>query len=178
MLRLPGELRNRIYSFVFEGYDAAVVMSLHLIPVVKFSSHSVPYFFAQPQWLGILRVCRDLRAETVLLPYSLTTFRYDEFGGFRLWFRELPRVKKNSLNRVSVVLHRTTNIANQPGLRKILGEICDLLNNKVTEVILHVRAHCNAKVLARKDFMRGIAQEKGWKITAKHICMDLCPPDT
>lgn len=64
LVKLPGEIRNQIYSLVFEGLENKV--TLHLV--------RPEYLLAQNSWndidstgpskhLGLLHVCRQTRAE-------------------------------------------------------------------------------------------------------------------
>lgn len=72
LLKLPGELRNRIYEFVFRGevYDLAATGTSPL------STHN-------KDRLGLLRACRQIYAESKLFPPALGTLSSFELHDLR-----------------------------------------------------------------------------------------------
>ena len=110
MLRLPAELRNRIYDIVF-GHR-----SIHLKDRTPSKYHQIPrpcvthirpvhpdndvygpgiendrtrHPGKQTHTFSFLFVSRQIYEETRYLPFSLNTFRYDERLGRQTWLRSL-----------------------------------------------------------------------------------------
>ncbi|KAI4917555.1 uncharacterized protein J4E92_008949 [Alternaria infectoria] len=77
LLRLPAELRNAIFAYVFSSnvyvFDGASVYRDKTTSLTSFNENN----------LGVLVTSRQLHAETALLPYQLALFRF-EFGGIRV----------------------------------------------------------------------------------------------
>jgi len=74
LLRLPAELRNMIFGWVF--YDVLYILSEYYRSherVVYMHVDDCPGSYT-PHDLGLLLVCRQIYAETALLPYSLGSF--------------------------------------------------------------------------------------------------------
>jgi hypothetical protein len=67
LLRLPPEIRNTIYTFVF---GIGTILMIHLRYGLSCRTEGS---------LNLLRVCRQVYTETCLLPYKLNTF--DFVGG-------------------------------------------------------------------------------------------------
>jgi hypothetical protein len=72
LLRLPGEIRNSIYSYVF-GYDT------HEFARPFQGTQCLPRLVLSSGWphLDILSVCRQTQRETALLPFELSTFELE-----------------------------------------------------------------------------------------------------
>lgn len=102
-LSLPAELRNQIYEYVLYGWVVAIKPShrrhdsleADIYPVAACTSR-IPREKAirQPDkplhLLGILSTCRQVHAETRLLPYSLSTFFCGERPFPHAWLDILP----------------------------------------------------------------------------------------
>lgn len=74
LLRLPAELRNMIFGWVFRDVEYGLadtylpqdgILSMHIVNT--FGSHTL-------HDLILLLICRQVHAETALLPYSLGSF--------------------------------------------------------------------------------------------------------
>ncbi|KAF2036022.1 hypothetical protein EK21DRAFT_49110, partial [Setomelanomma holmii] len=77
-LRLPGELRNKVYRYVLGGRTLRLreeIMAKAQIedPVV---AASIGDTSDMPQNLAFLAVCRKIYHETRLLPFTLNTFHF------------------------------------------------------------------------------------------------------
>jgi hypothetical protein len=78
LLRLPAELRNRIYDLVLYEGDYNFASHFYIKDdqdqddFLNFEGFKVDP--KVPNRLGLIRTCRQLYAETVLLPFSLNTF--------------------------------------------------------------------------------------------------------
>jgi hypothetical protein len=69
LLRLPGEIRNSIYGYMFAS---------ERIIFARRSGASVEDTPPEPRLsFGLLRTCRQINAETNLLPYRLLTFAFE-----------------------------------------------------------------------------------------------------
>ncbi|KAI8939904.1 hypothetical protein NX059_003634 [Plenodomus lindquistii] len=64
LLRLPAELRNAIYGYMFG--DAYFI--------VGFQNHTTTIVYRNKQYLALLYVCRQTYTETALLPFKLNTW--------------------------------------------------------------------------------------------------------
>ncbi|CAE7000757.1 hypothetical protein CFE70_001059 [Pyrenophora teres f. teres 0-1] len=71
LLRLPAELRNQIYEYALGG---------HIFYFYTECSNEYPHdrFFHND--IALVYVCRQLNAETALLPYALNSFIYRYYG--------------------------------------------------------------------------------------------------
>ncbi|KAF2030008.1 hypothetical protein EK21DRAFT_66407 [Setomelanomma holmii] len=81
LLRLPPELRNKIWRYVLGG-------NVLRWTLVSSSRYSLKYRMAPPPGqiilgLDLLRTCRQIYAETALLPYQLNTFACTEYAGIK-----------------------------------------------------------------------------------------------
>lgn len=87
LLRLSSELRNKIYSYVF-SVDISVANSSRHTESTAQTGRLYKLLSAQPRHLGthripkLSRVCRQLHAETALLPFGKSTFTID--GWYRV----------------------------------------------------------------------------------------------
>jgi hypothetical protein len=138
LLRLPGELRNKIYEHVlFEGeYSNRDVNASDAIngknpPCERLLSDSIP------NRLGALRICQQTYEEAALLPFTLNVFNlvnlYDlEVMKYRLTFpqrRAITRIYVTTMARgVSIDLEDLKNVRGRnnrsisaylPGVREV-----------------------------------------------------------
>ncbi|KAL5121356.1 hypothetical protein ACEQ8H_000824 [Pleosporales sp. CAS-2024a] len=65
LLRLPPEIRNMVYRYVFQGMEWAMRICEGEIR-------------ARDENPALLKVCRQINAETALLPYCLGTFNFED----------------------------------------------------------------------------------------------------
>lgn len=87
LLRLPPELRNRIYSYAIGGHYIELMgsrdMRLH-------TEHEFSDADNQYHMLGLLRTCRQIYAETRLIPFTCNVFSCgDTLSAFN-WVRAMP----------------------------------------------------------------------------------------
>lgn len=71
LLRLPAELRNRIYELVFRGKTYLFKSSIH-------TKHA-RLDTTEKHIFGLLYVCRQIYFEAALLPYAMNTFCFHDF---------------------------------------------------------------------------------------------------
>ncbi|KAH4935014.1 hypothetical protein HBI79_080140 [Parastagonospora nodorum] len=72
LLRLPGELRSRIWEYVLGGYElrSMDIKNSQQITIQRM----VPPFAERRNGTQLLRTCRQIYTETALLPYRANTF--------------------------------------------------------------------------------------------------------
>ena len=83
MLRLPGEIRNRIYDFTLGGNTWHIDQRRKLTcktPKAERNDHR-----------ALLRVCRQIYNEARLLPWSLSDFQCETKDDLRNWLTNFPR---------------------------------------------------------------------------------------
>ncbi len=109
LLRLPSEIRNRIYGFVFGVHRLYIDYNPHehnykIIEGRREKIH-VPgglYHFAgvgldEKICIGLLRVCRQTHEEAALLPYTLNTFYFANSWVHRRFGKESKPVQKRAI---------------------------------------------------------------------------------
>ena len=109
LLRLPSEIRNRMYNVVFGAHRLHIDYRPHehirqVIEGRRDRIH-VPgglYHFAgvgldQKICIGLLRVCRQTYEEAALLPYTLNTFRFTNDWVRRRFEKESKPVHKRAV---------------------------------------------------------------------------------
>jgi hypothetical protein len=81
-LRLPAEIRNRIWSYVVSVGTVFIGKDFFVDPIDEYPEAS------------ILRVCRQIDAETCLLSYSVNLFYFWDYDPMVAWLkRRLPEQK-------------------------------------------------------------------------------------
>jgi hypothetical protein len=90
LLRLPAELRNRIFTYVFSGEEYRFLGNERGPITCRISSF-------QHNGLGPLLVSRQLYIETAILPYKLGTFRFmfDDCYSEKEWSWYVKRLLEN-----------------------------------------------------------------------------------
>jgi hypothetical protein len=101
LLRLPGELRNKIYEYAFGGHSVEVQYGP--------SSDDEDLYCHAPGstvslWSDLLSrttICRQIHEETRLLPYALNIFWILTWGaGFADWVQKLDESQKSAMRKV------------------------------------------------------------------------------
>lgn len=72
LLLLPAELRNTIYTYALAGHDIFIWNHTHANHFARRGQRGPR--FLPPNLLALLSVCRQIYAETRLLPFKLNTF--------------------------------------------------------------------------------------------------------
>lgn len=86
-LRLPAELRNKIYTYVLSGH----------------TYHSKPQKRTQPPYNpSLLRVNRQIYAETALLPYELTLFSFHSYRTLEHFIRARTKSQLAAVRLVDI----------------------------------------------------------------------------
>ncbi|OSS50740.1 hypothetical protein B5807_04087 [Epicoccum nigrum] len=110
LLRLPPEIRNRIWEYTVGGkvldvtYFQRYRSRRYVEEVTTISKDSFPQHSH-----ALLQACRQIYAETALLPFSKNTFRFEREQAFE-WARQLLKVQQNLLEKVHIVTHRAQRL--------------------------------------------------------------------
>ncbi|KAF2253363.1 hypothetical protein BU26DRAFT_399624, partial [Trematosphaeria pertusa] len=87
LLRLPAELRNKIYSYVLGGRLWELKDTLTAGSREKNS-------------MSLLRVCRQINAETASLPFELGTFSFESLSALMQWSQRMPPKQRDAVRSV------------------------------------------------------------------------------
>jgi len=96
-LRLPAELRNRVYHYALSDgildirYDR--------------QDYTFSYEPIAPSGISLLRICRQVRHETVSLPLRLITHRFVSLSSFHQYIRSIPITTRNALSSIVVGIY-------------------------------------------------------------------------
>ncbi|KAH7076572.1 hypothetical protein BKA63DRAFT_412497, partial [Paraphoma chrysanthemicola] len=83
LLRLPVELRNKIYAYVLTGnypYPFNVMNSTMDPPKQGEVSQAIRIMKEEPHPLALLSCCRQVHADAKLLPFELNVFEFEVLG--------------------------------------------------------------------------------------------------
>jgi hypothetical protein len=95
LLRMPPEIRNRIYDFALGGNTFVLLKDDDTEKIVnKTKSKNA---------LALLAVSRQLYAETALLPFSLNVFSSVSPSRLRSWASEIQPVHRNNITALKLV---------------------------------------------------------------------------
>lgn len=158
LLRLPGELRNRIYNYVFNDHSTIILGGCGHPPFIVGLTPSPYEYRHQLPWPALRHVCRVTHAETKLLCYSLTTFRSEQIGKLCVWYNGLAREQQESVRRVQMRCYRSKTIVGR------LERIRDLPNNQIEEVVVRSATIWDARSAEDKEAAKKFADEQGWRI--------------
>lgn len=88
-MRLPPELRNKIYAYVFSCYKITIwpAYKVEAMPIDEFSWQSTPSIFQA--LVAPMYTCRQMHAETRLLPYKYSLYRVAKGCLFVNWLYDL-----------------------------------------------------------------------------------------
>ena len=81
-LRLPAELRNKIYGYVLGGKD-------YKSPFWQAFESSQDELLRDKESLSLLSVCRQIYKETSILPFQLNTFQFEHQSDLSAWIKTL-----------------------------------------------------------------------------------------
>jgi hypothetical protein len=97
LLRLPGEVRNKIYAYVFDTPESWVV-TFHYTTVTCTPEPASTQSFST--FLALTTTCRQIRAETHLMPWKRCVWKYtfNRLGSYltflRWWVRADPSLRQ------------------------------------------------------------------------------------
>jgi hypothetical protein len=111
LLRLPGEVREKIWKFTLGGHDIGYLLGV----VLKLPKN----------FLALLLVCRQIYTEAKFYPLKENCFEYtiSKYWDFEAWVASLDAARLTHLTRIVVrngVLHTTTSCKG----RKDPGQVC------------------------------------------------------
>jgi hypothetical protein len=95
LLRLPAELRNQIFRYALGGETWNFV-------VRESNRHRVRNCSGFQHALALLAVCRQIYAETALLPFSLGSFSFNDSDDFEIWLKALNSAQRNEVSVVGI----------------------------------------------------------------------------
>ncbi|KAH7086857.1 hypothetical protein FB567DRAFT_592725 [Paraphoma chrysanthemicola] len=103
LLRLPGEIRNRIYEYAFGGEN---VYSIAIFSTPEVEGWDSEVFNSNIPNFGDLvsptMVCRQIYDEARTLPYALSTFIMNHYGcSLVMWIKQLHDWQRNAIQNVA-----------------------------------------------------------------------------
>jgi hypothetical protein len=99
LIRLPSELRNQINAYTLGGEVFDIYCSRSFTPFGL--DTRIPR--KQKKFLALLAVCRQLYAETRLLPFELNAFRFKSQDAFESWLDKFDSDQRESIRQVHLV---------------------------------------------------------------------------
>lgn len=95
LLRLPAELRNQIFQYAL-GCKTWTFL-------VRESHQQTVYVPSRLEHaLALLAVCRQIYAETALLPFSLDTFSFDHYTDLQWWLKAQRPAQSDVVSTISI----------------------------------------------------------------------------
>ncbi|KAF2831205.1 hypothetical protein CC86DRAFT_269165, partial [Ophiobolus disseminans] len=95
LLRLPGELRNRVYEFVLHQNPRRYLRS--------FQTSSMWHQGPNLRNLSILSVCKKTHHDTALLPFALNTFRCDALHVFEGMLSTMTMTQRQAITSLHLM---------------------------------------------------------------------------
>jgi hypothetical protein len=102
LLRLPPELRDRIWGFAIGAHVLRVVYTNS--PANKTVVKIQPPFKENRNTLALLRTCRQIYSETALLPYKSSTYSCDLWQPLSHGLRHMKRFQRAQIEDLQVEL--------------------------------------------------------------------------
>ena len=121
LLRLPAEIRNLIWEYALGGRTIRCFALSFPTPTSR---------IAKGANNALLRVCRQIYAETALSPYRMNTFSFDSFWSTQQWLRTeskaLP-VQRQAIKTVRIKavvdVSRQSHLSNETALEDIVKQL-------------------------------------------------------
>ncbi|KAF2846848.1 hypothetical protein T440DRAFT_220739 [Plenodomus tracheiphilus IPT5] len=104
-LRLPGESKNEIYACLTDKY--------HLKSLRRPKRTKSIFIHPRRHRLALLRVCREIHAETALLPFKLNKFHFCSFVGIEVLCVRITEQQRTAIQAV----HLNINLWERPNRR-------------------------------------------------------------
>jgi hypothetical protein len=122
LLRLPRELRNLIFDFLFNGLTIQVLHGLKTLPVYRSGTWARQPFYVH-NLVEITTVCRQIRAETSLLPFQRSEFFFSSWKSLAHMARKLTSQQQEAVRtaRMSIVAPFDRHKVEDAGLRFFTG---------------------------------------------------------
>jgi hypothetical protein len=134
LLRLPGELRNKVYEYALSGITLFIFPSSNVEKPYRIHVHlaeEAASFSPAFDVTGLNRVCRQISAETRLLPFQFLTFHIHSDGSFLNFVETLNDVDRDAIATVQI----STPDANAG------GTLCHAVANSLTNDEVSQRNH-------------------------------------
>jgi hypothetical protein len=146
LLRLPGELRNRVYGYALSGVTISVFPAPKPWDPAQLHAHVADPVTALTatsnvmDTINLTRVCRQIHAETRLLPFRAFTFHVNSDGSFNKFIDILLAVQRDAISTIEV----STPDANEGGtllhcVTRVTGN--DFVSQKVHLDLLEWSSH-------------------------------------
>ena len=110
LLALPAELRNIIWSQVLGGTTFDIKCSVRIPWGV-----SVTNTTTSPHQLALLQACRQIYAETRLLPLTLNTFQFKSEDAFKPWLAKFDITQRAAIQSVRLVTWKAKHMVESRG---------------------------------------------------------------
>jgi hypothetical protein len=105
LLRLPAELRNKIYEYAIGGHVIELFDSTKK-PHYNMLSQADGHYTALANPTVLSKICRQLHSETALLPYSLNTF-HGHLRRIHRFLKGLTKAQREQIKSVEIFFIRT-----------------------------------------------------------------------
>ncbi len=154
LLRLPPELRNKIYGYVLGG------------KVFQFRSEKyhelVKSSMKKKQNLALLGVCRQVYAETALLPFTLSTFSIRYVKTWHKWLADIKTARAANIKFVQCQMTQVGSVVWTPYERWSSRTLVDLVSPhlKLRELPLLKHIEITIELFSFTSFARGDAETK------------------
>ncbi|KAF1912483.1 hypothetical protein BDU57DRAFT_458390, partial [Ampelomyces quisqualis] len=110
LLRLPGELRNKVYEYAMTGITVTVHLAgrrgaetyaLHANVAATPTTDAISTSDMN-RVIGLTRVCRQIQVETHLLPFASITFHGVSNGSFLTFIDSLSNAQRDAISTVQI----------------------------------------------------------------------------
>ena len=105
-MRLPAELRNEIYRYVFSGLNIYVLIHFRKNYRIHFQTAFPPktnaWWNSSQTLLALTQTCRQTHSETSLYPFSLNVFDVQYIDAFREFVRSLLPSQRSAIAAVTI----------------------------------------------------------------------------
>ncbi|KAF2118341.1 hypothetical protein BDV96DRAFT_569693 [Lophiotrema nucula] len=113
LLRLPGEIRNHIFVYALGGlhivvselkkksYEIKKIRCAKMRDLTQKMEDGLRFTYFQPHYLSLLLVCRQIYAETALLPFSINHFWIKSEKALENW-KDFNHVLPAQINAIEI----------------------------------------------------------------------------
>ncbi|KAK3683250.1 hypothetical protein LTR37_020425 [Vermiconidia calcicola] len=147
LMRLPPELRNRIYGYVLASGDWTVNWR-----------HSCR-LYTTPNFLALLQTCRRVHNETMTMPYHGNYIQCDDANTLFDFMTDLRDEKMNAITSVAVKLEYPPCVPDLCEFLKMLHVIRTVKNLRIEASMLplaHLSNHSTRAILAAIRCLKGL----------------------
>jgi hypothetical protein len=146
LLRLPGELRNRVYEYAMSGVTISVFPAPKPWSPAQLHAHvadtatALTAMSSPSDTISLTRVCRQIHVETRLLPFRAFTFHINSDGSFSKFVDSLLPIQRDAISTIEM----STPDANEGGtllhcVTRVTGN--DFVSQKVHLDLLEWSSH-------------------------------------